>query len=308
MMPNTPSPVEREFPPVRFGIGTGNRRPFPELLAQWRWIETLGFDTVWVVDHFMAADNEDAPYFEAWSLIAALGVQTERLRFGVLVSGNTYRNPGLLAKMAVTIDHATGGRVELGLGAGWWEREHRAYSFPFPSPADRIAMLEEAIQIIDRLQRERRVTFHGRFYTFEEAPFEPKPLQQPRIPLIVGAFRPRMLRLAARYADIWNTRGEPDEVAPLAEIVRRAAREAGRDPSSLRCSVFTWRPPFESVEQFREIALAYLRRGFTDLVFPMPPESNWPVLERCARVVLPELRERAADGEFATQEHDVESQ
>jgi hypothetical protein len=184
-------------PVVRFGIGTGNRRPFPELLAQWRWIEELGFDTAWVVDHFMAADNEDTPYFEAWTLIAALGVQTERLRFGVLVSGNTYRNPGLLAKMAVTLDHATGGRVELGIGAGWWEREHRAYSFPFPSTADRIAMLEEAIQIIDRLQRERRVTFRGRFYQFEDAPFEPKPIQQPRIPLIVGAFKPRMLRLAA---------------------------------------------------------------------------------------------------------------
>jgi alkanesulfonate monooxygenase SsuD/methylene tetrahydromethanopterin reductase-like flavin-dependent oxidoreductase (luciferase family) len=285
--------------PVRFGIGTGNRRPFPELLRQWRWIEALGFDTAWVVDHFMAADDEDTPYFEAWSLIAALGVQTERLRFGVLVSGNTYRNPGLLAKMAVTIDHATGGRVELGIGAGWWEREHRAYSFPFPSTAERIAMLEEAVQVIDRLQRERRVTFHGRFYRFEETPFEPKPLQKPRIPLIIGAFKPRMLRLAARYADIWNTRGEPDEVGPLADFVRQAAREAGRDPATLRCSVFTWRPPFESVEQFRRVALAYLARGFTDLVFPMPPESQWSVLERCAREVLPELRERTAQGEFS---------
>ncbi|WP_448576753.1 LLM class flavin-dependent oxidoreductase [Thermomicrobium sp.] len=281
-------------PAVRFGIGTGNRRPFPELLTQWRWIEELGFDTAWVVDHFMAADNEDTPYFEAWTLIAALGVQTERLRFGVLVSGNTYRNPGLLAKMAVTLDHATGGRVELGIGAGWWEREHRAYSFPFPSTADRIAMLEEAIQVIDRLQRERRVTFRGRFYQFEDAPFEPKPIQQPRIPLIVGAFKPRMLRLAARYADIWNTRGEPDEVGPLADFVREAAREAGRAEDEIRFSVFTWRPPFESVEHFRAVALAYLERGFTDLVFPMPPEPQWSVLERCAREVIPELRERAA--------------
>ncbi len=286
-------------PVVRFGIGTGNRRPFPELLAQWQWIEELGFDTAWVVDHFMAADNEDAPYFEAWTLIAALGVQTERLRFGVLVSGNTYRNPGLLAKMAVTLDHATGGRVELGIGAGWWEREHRAYSFPFPSTADRIAMLEEAIQVIDRLQRERRVTFRGRFYQFEDAPFEPKPIQQPRIPLIVGAFKPRMLRLAARYADIWNTRGEPDEVGPLADFVRNAAREAGRPADAIRFSVFTWRPPFESVERFRTVALAYLERGFTDLVFPMPPEPQWSVLERCAREVIPELRERAAQARRA---------
>lgn len=289
-LPSTSEPV------VRFGIGTGNRRPFPELLAQWRWIEELGFDTAWVVDHFMAADDESTPYLEAWTLIATLGVQTQRLRFGVLVSGNTYRNPGLLAKMAVTLDHASGGRVELGIGAGWWEREHRAYSFPFPSVADRITMLEEAIQVIDRLQREPRVTFQGRFYHFEDAPFEPKPLQKPRIPLIIGAFKPRMLRLAARYADIWNTRGEPKEVAPLAALVRQAARDAGRDPASIRCSVFTWRSPFERVEQFRALALAYLEEGFTDLVFPMPPEPQWPVLERCAREIIPELREMVAEG------------
>ncbi|MCS7051126.1 MAG: LLM class flavin-dependent oxidoreductase [Thermomicrobium sp.] len=296
---SVPGPQPATALPIRFGIGTGNRRPFPELLAQWRWIEDLGFDTAWVVDHFMAADDEDTPYLEAWTLISALGVQTRRLRFGVLVSGNTYRNPGLLAKMAVTLDHASGGRVELGIGAGWWEREHRAYSFPFPSAADRIAMLEEAIQVIDRLQRERRVRFEGRFYQFRDAPFEPKPIQKPRIPLIVGAFKPRMLRLAARYADMWNTRGEPDEVAPLVSFVHRAAVEAGRDPATLRFSIFTWRPPFESVERFRTVASAYLALGFTDLVFPMPPQSQWSVLERCAQDVIPELRERAAHGEFS---------
>jgi F420-dependent oxidoreductase-like protein len=276
---------------LRFGIGTGNRRPFAELLRQWQWIEELGFDTAWVVDHFFAGDNEDSPYFEAWTLIAALGVQTQRLRFGVLVSGNTYRNPGLLAKEAVTIDHASKGRLELGIGAGWWEREHQAYSFPFPNVSDRIAMLEEAVQVIDLLMTRRRTTFRGRFYQFDDAPFEPKPLQQPRIPIVIGAFKPRMLRLAARYADTWNTRGEPDDVAQLAERVRRYAIEAGRDPEQIRFSVFTWRHPFTSEKDFAELALAYRRAGFTDLIFPMPPEEAWPVLERCARHVIPELRQ-----------------
>ncbi|MCM8749004.1 TIGR03560 family F420-dependent LLM class oxidoreductase [Thermomicrobiaceae bacterium CFH 74404] len=276
--------------PLRFGIGTGNRRPFSELARQWQWIEELGFDTAWVVDHFMAGDHEDVPYFEAWTLIAALGMRTERIRFGVVVSGNTYRNPGLLAKEAVTIDHASNGRVELGIGAGWWEREHRAYSFPFPSVGDRIAMLEEAVQVIDSLMTRPRTTFQGRFYRFEDAPFEPKPVQKPRIPIMIGAFKPRMLRLAARYADIWNTRGEPEEVAPLAEQVRRAAIEAGRDPDAIRFSVFTWRHPFQSEKHFYELVLAYRRAGFTDLIFPMPPEEAWPVLERCARTVIPELR------------------
>lgn len=276
--------------PLRFGIGTGNRRPFPELARQWQAIESLGFDTAWAVDHFLAGDDEMTPYFEAWSLIATLGMVTNRLRFGVMVSGNTYRNPGLLAKQAVTIDHATNGRLELGIGAGWMEREHQAYSFTFPPVGERIEMLAEAVQIIDSLMTRERTTFHGKYYRFENAPFEPKPLQKPRIPIIIGAFKPRMLRIAARYADIWNTRGEPDDVAPSVEIVRQAARDAGRDPDEIRFSVYTWRHPFTSEEHFRDLVLAYRRLGFTDFIFPMPPQENVEIMERCARNVIPELR------------------
>jgi len=280
--------------PVRFGIGTGNRRPFPELVQQWQWLEALGFDSLWVVDHFMAGDNEDTPYYEAWTLIAALSMHTQRVRFGVMVSGNTYRNPGLLAKMAITIDHASNGRLELGLGSSWWEREHRAYSFPFPSTAERIAMLEEAIQVIDSLMTKPRTTFHGMFYHFEDAPCWPKPIQQQRIPLTIGAFKPRMLRLAARYADTWNTRAEPEEAPALAAAMRAALHDVGRDPATLRFSLFAWRPAFASVEQFTQVAQAYLNAGFTDIIFPMPPEEHWPILERCARDIIPLLRERAA--------------
>ncbi len=276
--------------PLRVGIGTGNRLPFPELARQWQQIEDLGFDSAWVVDHFLAGNDESIPYLEAWSLIASLGVLTKRIRFGILVSGNTYRNPGLLAKEAVTIDHASNGRVEIGIGAGWMEREHHAYSYEYPSAGTRIEMLDEAVQIIDSLMTEHRTTFKGKYYQFDDAPFEPKPLQQPRIPIIIGAFKPKMIKLAARYADTWNTRGTPDVVAPLAEQFRAAALDVGRNPDDIRMSVYTWEAPFASEEQFRDTIEAYVKLGFSELVFPMPPEEQRAMMERCARNVLPELR------------------
>lgn len=276
--------------PLRIGIGTGNRLPFPELARHWQYIEDLGFDSAWVVDHFLAGDNESTPYLEAWSLIASLGVLTNRIRFGILVSGNTYRNPGLLAKQAVTIDHASNGRVEIGIGAGWMEREHTAYSYEYPSDGTRIEMLDEAVQIIDSLMTQDRTTFNGKHYRFEDAPFEPKPLQQPRIPIIIGAFKPKMLALAARYADTWNTRGKPEDVAPLAEQFRKAAHAAGRNPDDIRMSVYTWAHPFESEQHFHDLVGEYVKLGFSELVFPMPPQEMRPVIERCVRNVLPELR------------------
>jgi len=279
--------------PLRVGIGTGNRLPFPELARQWQQIENMGFDTAWVVDHFMAGDNELTPYYEAWSLIAALGALTSRIRFGILVSGNTYRNPGLLAKEAVTIDHATNGRLELGIGAGWMEREHVAYSYDFPDVGPRVSMFEEALQVIDSLMTQERTNFNGKYYQFVDAPFEPKPLQQPRIPIVVGGSKPRMLRIAARYADNWNTRGTPEAVAPSIERFRAAAREVGRDPEEVRCSVYPWAHAFESEEQFRDVVQQYLEIGFTDITFPMPPAEFWPMMERCARDVLPQLRRMA---------------
>ncbi|MGA7671559.1 MAG: LLM class flavin-dependent oxidoreductase [Nitrolancea sp.] len=276
--------------PLRVGLGTGNRLPFPELARQWQQIEDLGFDSAWVVDHFLAGNDESIPYLEAWSLIASLGVLTKRIRFGILVSGNTYRNPGLLAKQAVTIDHATNGRVEIGIGAGWMEREHHAYSYEYPSAGTRIEMLDEAVQIIDSLMTEDRTTFKGKYYSFDDAPFEPKPLQQPRIPIIIGAFKPKMIKLAAKYADTWNTRGTPEVVAPLAEQFRAAAHEVGRNPDDVRMSVYTWEAPFSSEDEFRTTIEAYAKLGFSELVFPMASHEQQAMMERCARNVLPELR------------------
>jgi F420-dependent oxidoreductase-like protein len=276
--------------PLRFGIGTGNRKPVPELARHWQMIENLGWDTAWVVDHFMASDNEDTPYYEAWTLIAALGMVTSRIRFGIMVSGNTYRNPGLLAKQALTIDHASNGRVELGIGAGWMEREHTAYSYHFPSAKERVDMYEEALQILHSLMKEKRTDFDGQYYQFVDAPFEPKPLQKPHIPIVVGAFGKRTISIAGRYADVWNTRAEPEKAKEQVEWLRAGAEKAGRNPDDIRLSVFTWTPPFEHENQLVEVIQPYRELGFTDFIFPMPPEEQWDMFDRVSREVLPELR------------------
>ena len=275
---------------LRFGIGTGNRKPVPELARQWQMIENLGWDTAWVVDHFLAGNDEDAPYFEAWTLIAALGMVTSRIRFGIMVSGNTYRNPGLLAKQAVTIDHASNGRVELGIGAGWMEREHTAYSYHFPSAGERVDMYEEALQILRSLMTQRRTDFNGRYYQFVDAPFEPKPLQHPRIPIVAGAFSKRTTTIAGKYADIWNTRADPEKAREQLGWLRTGAEQVGRDPGDIRASIYTWNPPFEHENQLVEEIQPYRELGFTDFIFPMPPEDQWDMMEKVSREVLPKLR------------------
>jgi F420-dependent oxidoreductase-like protein len=276
--------------PLRFGLGTGNRKPLPELIRNWQMIENLGWDTAWVVDHFMAGDNEDTPYYEAWTLIAALGMVTNRIRFGIMVSGNTYRNPGLLAKQALTIDHASNGRVELGIGAGWMEREHTAYSYPFPPVGERVEMFEEVLQIIKMLMTERRTDFNGTYYQFVDAPFEPKPLQKPHIPIVTGAMGKRTISISGRRADMWNTRSDPEKAKEQVGWLRAAAEKVGRNPDDIRMSVFTWTPPFEHVDHLREMIQPYRELGFTDFIFPMPPEEQWDMLERVSREVIPAIR------------------
>jgi alkanesulfonate monooxygenase SsuD/methylene tetrahydromethanopterin reductase-like flavin-dependent oxidoreductase (luciferase family) len=157
-----------------------------------------------------------------------------------MVTGVTYRNPGVLAKMAVTVDHISGGRLEFGLGAGWHEAEHRGYGIEFPSAGTRVAMLDEALTVIRRLWTEESVTFEGRFYTLTDLLCEPKPVQQPHPPIVIGGEKPKMLRVVARHADEWNVPSDGDS-ANLDE----ACAETGRDPAEIRRSVQLFIQPAE---------------------------------------------------------------
>jgi alkanesulfonate monooxygenase SsuD/methylene tetrahydromethanopterin reductase-like flavin-dependent oxidoreductase (luciferase family) len=211
----------------------------------------------------------------------------------VLVCGNTYRNPAFLLKQAVTVDHISGGRVDFGVGAGWTEREHEAYGWPFPSARERVDRFAEALEIWDRLQHEESTTYEGQHYQIVDAPFEPKPLQRPRMPLLIGGSGPRMLRLAARHADIWNAVGTPDEVGAVNQRLDAACAMEGRDSASLVRTVSPRINLLESVDAFVDGVAAYRAAGFRDIYLPWPrTESELPVLREVAREVIPALRGR----------------
>ncbi len=276
---------------LRFGIVLGQREPWPEMVRRAKEVEARGFDDFNVVDHFFGLRDVMDPTHEAYTALAALAPYTERVRLGVMVCGNTYRNPAFLLKQAVTVDHISSGRLDFGVGAGWLEREHEAYGFDFPSARERVNRFAEALEIWDLLQSNERTTYDGRHYQLLDAPFEPKPIQQPRLPVLIGASAPRMLRLTARHADIWNARGTPEEAGAGNRELDRLCAELGRDPSAISRSVSVGLQVLASVGAFQEAIAAYRAEGFTDFRIPWPrSESDYAVFVRAAEDVIPSLR------------------
>ena len=204
--------------------------------------EEHGVDTLFRSDHYISQANEDANVaHDAWTTIAALAARTRTLRLGTLVSPVTFRAPALLANAAATADRVSGGRIELGLGAGWMEREHRAFGFPFPETAVRMEMFAEQLEIVHRLWTEDHVSFRGRHYLLVHAPGLPKPVQAPHPPILVGGSGSRgTADPAARFADEYNTPfATPDAFAQVKRKVELACERAGRDPATMRFSVMT---------------------------------------------------------------------
>ena len=194
----------------------------------------LGYDALWIVDHMWARGLPDVDFLEAWTTIAALAEATRTLRLGVLVTCNSYRNPGMLAKSVTTADHVSGGRVELGLGAGWMEEEYRAYGFDFPPVPTRLAQLEESLEVISRLFTKHRTSFNGNFYHFHNTPFAPKPLQTP-LPITLGGSGLRVfMRLVARFASRWNCpMPAAARIEKHVEALARYCEAFDRDPAEI---------------------------------------------------------------------------
>jgi F420-dependent oxidoreductase-like protein len=198
---------------LRFGVLTYPEHvTYREISQTWHEIDDVGFDSAFVFDHFVPyTGSSSGSCLESWTLLSALAAQTKQVRVGVLVTGNTYRHPALLAKMAATVDHVSHGRLILGLGAGWHEQEHRMYGFPFPSTSDRARQLREAVQIFKQLFSQEKSTFAGKYYQLQEAPFAPKSVQRPHPPILIGGSGPQViLPLAARHANIWHFYGGSD--------------------------------------------------------------------------------------------------
>ncbi|HQZ35409.1 MAG TPA: LLM class flavin-dependent oxidoreductase [Ilumatobacteraceae bacterium] len=222
---------------MQFSVWPSYDRSWNETLALAQWAEASGFQSFWYADHLMSQveDGDSGDAHECWTVLAAIGALVPRVRLVSMVSPVTIHHPVVLAKRATTVDHISGGRAVLGLGAGWMVEEHAAYGFELPEPGPRVTRFAEAIEIVNRLFREDSVNFHGSRYELTDAPFGPKPVNG-TLPLLVGTGSPRMLRLTARWAQEWNTWGDPAEVGRRTERFRTACDAVGRDPGSLHRS------------------------------------------------------------------------
>lgn len=222
-----------------FSIWPSPARTWPEVGELAQWAERHRWHGAWVADHFMPDTGTevvaDGPTNECWALLAALAATTSSLRIGPLVAPTTVHHPAVLANRAATIDRIAGGRFVLGLGAGWQINEHVAYGIDLMAPGPRVGRFAEAIEIVRSLLHEPRTTFHGEHFDVTDAPCDPKPTGD--LPIVVGSARPRMLGIAARFADEWNCWGNPERIAGIVPLLDQACERAGRDPSTVRRSV-----------------------------------------------------------------------
>jgi len=221
---------------MRFGLFTSmGAQTWSGVLELWRHIEATGWDVACVTDHFMPNTRErEGAMLEAWSTLSALAAVVPRIRVGTIVLGNTYRHPAVVAKMAAQVDLISGGRLLLGLGAGWQENEHAAYGIPFGTLRERLERLDEACQVMKALWTERRASFTGRHYQLADAPLDPKPVQTPHPELMIGGGGERVtLRIVAKHADHWNVWGGPGVLAHKGRILDAHCAAVGRDPTTL---------------------------------------------------------------------------
>ena len=272
---------------MRFGLDIAQHQlTWDEILGRARYAEEAGFEGAWVFDHFTALyADPDGPCLEGWTLLAALGAATERIRLGTLVTGMTHRNPSLLATEVVTVDHVSGGRVECAVGAAWNVDEHRELGFGFPSVRERAELLEEGVRVLRMLMSGERVSFEGRYFRLEDALYRPVPVQRPHPPIWIGASgRELMLPIVGRQADVWHTWG--GRYAEKWDVVRRAAEAVGRDPDAIvRASSLSISERWGEVRKGFD---AHVANGVTYLVVEWPSEGRGRLEEFVDRV-MPDL-------------------
>jgi probable F420-dependent oxidoreductase len=282
--------------PRRFGLKFSQQvHPIDVHRDVWKIGDEAGFDHIWPFDHLIALGPDPAaPIFDGWTALGAMAVITTRSRMGLNVTGNLYRHPGLMAKIAVTIDHLSNGRLEFGIGTGWNEPEFTQFGLPFPSAADRVSMLDEALRAMKLLWKEPRATYRGRFYQLKDAIAEPKPVQRPHPPIWIGAKGDRMMRLTARHADVWHSNARTfDESIALNKTLDAECERRGRDPNAIRRAITV---PLGSADETLSRARASIAAGFTDLLLMIgargqaTPAQDPRSRAEQAGALLPELR------------------
>jgi F420-dependent oxidoreductase-like protein len=277
--------------PLRIGLkNSGQATTIQALRDVWRIADEAGFDHVWDFDHLasIGPNGTERPVYEGWTLLAAIAASTRRVRFGALVTGNTYRHPAVLAKMAVTVDHLSGGRLEFGIGAAWAEAEHQM--FGIEGLEHRVGRLRESLEVMTSLWTRERTTFDGRYYHFKDAIANPKPIQKPHPPIWIGAGGDQMLQIVARYADVWNVSGAstPGAAAELSEKLDAACLKVGRDPAQIRRSAqHMWDGRERTV--LLDQVFRYAEAGFTEHIINAQGPDHAGVAAAAAEA-LPDLR------------------
>jgi alkanesulfonate monooxygenase SsuD/methylene tetrahydromethanopterin reductase-like flavin-dependent oxidoreductase (luciferase family) len=282
-----------------FGIATAPQQVgYDDLRRVWREADTIGqIEHAWLFDHLLPiAGDRDGPIFEGWTLLSAMAAQTSRLRLGLMVTSNRIRPPALLAKIAATVDVVSGGRLDFGIGAGsrtdipWARREYDAYGLPYHNAADALGSLDEACAVIKRLWVEDKpFDFHGRYLDLTGAFCNPKPVQRPHPPFVIGGQGPKTLRVIAEHADVWNMQGDV-----LADAVHRAGQldaycaEIGRDPASITRS-FILRVDYDRPAATADQARQAISAGFTHLVLSLPAPYPAGVARWLADEVISEV-------------------
>jgi alkanesulfonate monooxygenase SsuD/methylene tetrahydromethanopterin reductase-like flavin-dependent oxidoreductase (luciferase family) len=277
--------------PLRFGLkNSGQATTIQALRDVWRIADEGGFDHVWDFDHFasIGADGTNRPVYEGWTLLAAAAESTKRVRLGCMVTGNTYRHPVVLAKMAVTVDHLSNGRLEFGIGAAWAQAEHEM--FGIEGLDHRVGRIRESLEAIISLWTNDRTNLDGRYYHFKDAIGLPKPIQKPHPPIWIGAGGDLMMKVVARYADVWNGvgGGTPEAAAEMSRKLDEACHEIGRDPGVVRRSVQHMWDGRERTKLFDAVS-KYAENGFTEHIINCQPPDHARVAAAAADA-LPDLR------------------
>jgi F420-dependent oxidoreductase-like protein len=278
---------------LSFGIKTVQQRTtYEDMLRVWQEADSIpSIEHAWLFDHFMPLSGDFAgPCLEGWTLLAAFAAVTKRLRLGLTVTSNTYRHPAVLANMAATVDIISGGRLDFGIGAGIHETEHNAYGIPLYAPGERIRRLGEACEVIQRMWTEAAPSFAGNYYQIKDAYCEPKPVQKPYPPFVIGGIGEKMLHLVARYASIWNFFGsDAESLQQKSALLDSYCVAIGRDPHTIQRSIQVRADPAD-LGNARSRVRSYIQAGATHLLLSLPAPYPAGIVHRLDEEIVQPLK------------------
>lgn len=284
---------------LRFGIKTAQQNTsYDSILRIWLEADSIpSIEHAWAFDHFIPlGPDPTGPQLEGWTLLGALAARTERLRVGLMVTGNTYRHPAILANIGATVDVISHGRLDFGIGAAWNELEHTMYGIPFYTPAERIRRLGEACQVIQCLWTETVCNFDGQYYHLKDARCEPKPVQKPYPPFVIGGSGEKLtLRVVARYASIWNfAGGSVEDFHHKNEVLNEHCAAIGRDPKTIERSI-QMRVNYNNLSETRDSIRPYIKEGATHILLNLTAPYPENIVHKLAEEIVAPLQAEFAE-------------